>query len=237
MDARGKRGRARRSGRGEGAAAAAAAAVAAAPQPGQRMLVTPPTPPGMAGTPRQIPAQTAPQTTEAPSGPPRPPDDAVRALTVIIAAEGANDDQTVVNAVMAEINALLAAPEPFKGMGTRLLNALKTADDEGELYTMAKNLWTVVGQQYDRPVAKSVARILAHWYREIYMQVFGEERELPGNADTDTVRKAVDAMGAGEPAPVIEEDGQDDEEQDEEQEEQDEQDGPEITDEGEEATA
>ena len=214
------------------------ASVAAAPQPGQRMLVTPPTPPGMAGTPRQIPAQTAPQTTEAPSGPPRPPDDAVRALTVIIAAEGANDDQTVVNAVMAEINALLVAPEPFKGMGTRLLNALKTADDEGELYTMAKNLWTVIGQQYDRPVAKSVARILAHWYREIYMQVFGEERELPGNADTDTVRKAVDAMGAGETAPVIEEQEEtDDEEQDEEQEEQDEQDGPEITDEGEEATA
>ncbi len=215
------------------------ASAAAAPQSPQRMLVTPPQQ-QMAGTPRQIPA-TAPrpeQRTEAPAGPPRPPDDAVRALTVVIAAEGAADDQTGVHAVMAEINALLAAPEPFKGMGTRLLNALKTADDEGELYTMAKNLWTVVGQQYDRPAAKSVARILARWYREIHMQVFGEERELPGNADTDTVRKAVDAMGGGETAPVIEEQEEtDDEEQEEEQEEQDEQDGPEITDEGEEAVA
>ncbi len=212
----------------------------------QQMVVTPPQ---MAGAPRPRQLPTAPVSPTGPTAPTEgqrteaqtPPDQAQRALQRLLEAEAASDDQGVVNAVMGEINALLEAPEPYRGMGNRLLNALRTADDEGELYTMVKNLWTVVGQQYDRPAAKSIARTIARWYREIYMQVFGEPRELPGNMDGDAVRNAVDAMNGGTAAPEIERPGADEDGDVDEDEQEDEdeggEDGPEITDEGEEAQA
>ena len=76
---------------------------------------------------------------------------------------------------------------------------LEAAEDEGELYTLAKNLWIVVGQKSMRPQAKYVARVLAEYYSNLHQTVFGEARALPEDAELED--------GAGEGAADGEADG------------------------------
>lgn len=195
---------------GAGAARVIAAArsgngASAAPQPTQRVMVQ--------GAPTQAlppPQQRQTQAPQTQAGPTEPPKAATDALAATLAATEANDDQGIVNGVMAQLRAMIEAPEPFAGMGRRLLSAFKEADDEGELYTFAKNLWAAVGQKYDRPAAKVIARTLARWYSEIHLQVFGDSRDLPGAMETDGITAAVNAaVGEGEPPQI--DDGEEEE--------------------------
>lgn len=114
---------------------------------------------------------------------PAPPEEAVAHLKMVTDGVDNNDDQAVINGVVEIVKTFMAAPEPYPSTGRKILAAFKNADDEGELYTLAKNLWTVLGQQYDRPAAKAVAKVLAKWYSIIHQQIFGEPRELMADGE------------------------------------------------------
>jgi hypothetical protein len=168
---------------GEGAAKVIAAAKSKAPD----------APSALSGAPNGQPRpQMAPQLTAGPQPQqppqadrptiPAPPPEALAQLQGIVAGVEKDDDQAVVNSVIDLVKVLNAAPEPYPMMGRRILTAFQNAEDEGELYTLAKNLWTILGQQFDRPSAKAVAKVLARWYSVIHQQVFGEPKSLADEA-------------------------------------------------------
>ena len=78
---------------------------------------------------------------------------------------------------------MFAQPDgtPYPAIARRLRGAFQNAEDEGELYTFATNLWKQVGAQHEKHVVKNVAGVLAHWYSEIHEQLFGTPRELDGS--------------------------------------------------------
>lgn len=130
----------------------------------------------------QAPALPPAQGVTTPTIPP-PPEEALAQLAAVTAGVEATDEQAIINGVVELVKALMGAPEPYPMQGRRILAAFQNADDEGELYTLAKNLWTILGQQYDRPAAKAVARALAKWYSVIHQQIFGEPKELLESQD------------------------------------------------------
>jgi len=148
-----------------------------APTPGQL---------GMKPTvqPNGTPQLTAGATPAAPMIP-APPEEALAHLKMVTDGVDNDDDQAVINGVVEIVKTFMAAPEPYPSTGRKILAAFKNADDEGELYTLAKNLWTVLGQQYDRPAAKAVAKVLAKWYSIIHQQIFGEPRELMADGEME----------------------------------------------------
>lgn len=162
---------------------------------------------GLSGAPSaQRPAHAAPQLPAAQGAAPAerpaipaPPQEALDRLQAVVNGITVDDDQAVVNGVIELVRALNAAPEPYPAMGRRILTAFQNAEDEGELYTLAKNLWTILGQQFDRPSAKAVAKVLARWYSVIHQQVFGEPKSLAddrgedGEDDGDTETEATPA--------------------------------------------
>lgn len=89
------------------------------------------------------------------------------------------DDGATAQAFLVLLRELVTAQEPYASMGRRLMTAFQQAEDEGELYTLAKNLWIVVGQKSMRPQAKYVARVLAEYYSDLHKTVFNEPRTLP----------------------------------------------------------
>jgi len=181
---------------GEGAAKVIAAAKSKAPD----------APAALNGAPNGQPRpQTAPQLTAGPQQPaqtdrptiPAPPEEALAQLQIIASGVEKDDDQAVVNGVLDLAKALNAAPEPYPMMGRRILTAFQNAEDEGELYTLAKNLWTILGQPFDRPSAKSVAKVLARWYSVIHQQVFGEPKSLANDGD-EGEEESVEGESEGE---------------------------------------
>lgn len=158
---------------GAGAAKVIQAAKMGGATPGPQQLGARPNTTGQAQPPALPPAQGV----TTPTIPP-PPEEALTQLAAVTAGVEAADEQAVINGVVELVKALMGAPEPYPMQGRRILAAFQNADDEGELYTLAKNLWTILGQQYDRPAAKAVARALAKWYSVIHQQIFGEPKEL-----------------------------------------------------------
>ena len=161
---------------GEGAAKVIAAAKGGTEaKPEQLALKGVPAP---APVQRQLPAPAAPQAQTAQQPPPVPPA-ALEGLNHIVQGVENNEDQLVVNGLVSIIQGF-SQDEHLANQttGRRILAALKNAEDEGELYTLAKNLWIVTGQQYDRRIAKVVAAILAKWYSPIHEQIFGSPKEL-----------------------------------------------------------
>lgn len=160
----------------------------------------------------QRPANGAPQLTAGPQQQgapaerpaiPAPPEEALAHLQGIVTGVEKDDDQAVVNGVIELVKVLNAAPEPYPMMGRRILTAFQNAEDEGELYTLAKNLWTILGQQFDRPAAKAVAKVLARWYSVIHQQVFGEPKSLADEADEGEDETIGDETGANEAAVAV----------------------------------
>ena len=130
---------------------------------------------------------------------PPPPAAALEAHKALVVAVDKRDDEATAGAFLVMLRELVTAQEPYASMGRRLMTAFQQAEDEGELYTLAKNLWIVVGQKSMRPQAKYVARVLAEYYSNLHQTVFGEARALPEDAELED--------GAGEGAADGEADG------------------------------
>ena len=106
------------------------------------------------------------------------PESVSAALDTLIDAAASHEDQRIVDGVTSLIDAMMQSPEPFPRMATRLVNAFREMDDEAELYTFAKTLFTVANRKADKTVAKTVAATLATWYEVIHEQLFGVARKL-----------------------------------------------------------
>ena len=89
------------------------------------------------------------------------------------------EEEGTAQAFIEFLKQMITAQEPYASMGRRLMTAFQQAEDEGELYTLAKNLWIVVGEKPSRPQAKWAARILAEFYSDLHQSIFGEARMLP----------------------------------------------------------
>ena len=181
---------------GAGAAKVIQAAKMGPPAP--QLAGARPTQPGaQPGAPALPPAQGV----TTPTIPP-PPEEALSQLMSVVGGVEKGDEQAVINGVVELVKALMAAPEPYPMQGRRILAAFQNADDEGELYTLAKNLWTILGQQYDRPAAKAVARALAKWYSVIHQQIFGEPKELMEAGEEESDEDEESSSDEGD-APVL----------------------------------
>ena len=112
----------------------------------------------------------------------------------------ARNDEAAAQGFLAYLRELVTAQEPYASMGRRLMTALQQAEDEGELYTLAKNLWIVVGQKPMRPQAKYVARVLAEYYSNLHQMIFGEPRTLPEDEEGESAEGA-EQEEAGEDEP------------------------------------
>jgi hypothetical protein len=121
-----------------------------------------------------------------PPGEMPPPSEAVMAAHKALAeAVEKRDDEETAKAFLEFLKQMITAQEPYASMGRRLMTAYQQAEDEGELYTLAKNLWIVVGEKPMRPQAKYVARVLAEFYSDLHQSIFGEARTLPEDEETE----------------------------------------------------
>jgi hypothetical protein len=128
---------------------------------------------------------------------PPPPASVLEAHKAFVAGVDKRDDEAVAQGFLLFLRELVTAQEPYASMGRRLMTAFQQAEDEGELYTLAKNLWIVVGQKSMRPQSKYVARVLAEYYSNLHQTVFGEPRSLPEDAELEA-GEAGEGAGAGE---------------------------------------
>ena len=131
---------------------------------------------------------------------PPPPDSVMAAHKAFTDAVEARNDEAAAQGFLAYLRELVTAQEPYASMGRRLMTALQQAEDEGELYTLAKNLWIVVGQKPMRPQAKYVARVLAEYYSNLHQMIFGEPRTLPEDEEGESAEGA-EQEEAGEDEP------------------------------------
>jgi hypothetical protein len=114
---------------------------------------------------------------------PPPSESVLKAHKALAIAVEKRDDEATAGAFLAFVKEMVTAQEPYASMGRRLMTAFQQAEDEGELYTLAKNLWIVVGEKPMRPQAKYTARVLAEFYSALHEQIFGEARTLPEDED------------------------------------------------------
>lgn len=144
------------------------------------------------GAPAAAPALPAPQASASGA---TPPEEALEQLSLITAGVESENPQQIVNGVAEYLKVMFAQPEgtPYPAIARRLLGAFQNAEDEGELYTFAKNLWKQVGAQHEKHVVKNVAGVLAHWYSEIHEQLFGTPRELDTSGGDESEGETVDA--------------------------------------------
>ena len=110
--------------------------------------------------------------------PPAPPESVLAAHKAFADAVEERDEQKVAQTFVLFVKELATAQQPFAAMGARILTAFQQAEDEGELYTLAKNLWIVVGQKALRPQAKYTARVLAGFYESLHEAMYGEPGSL-----------------------------------------------------------
>ena len=126
-----------------------------------------------APAPAQLPAAQ-----QVSAEPPTPPESVLAAHKAFADAVEERDEQKVAQTFVLFVKELATAQQPFAAMGARILTAFQQAEDEGELYTLAKNLWIVVGQKALRPQAKYVARTLAAFYESLHEAMYGEAGSL-----------------------------------------------------------
>jgi hypothetical protein len=136
----------------------------------------------LAGAPAPAQLTAGPQVS---AEPPTPPESVLKAHADFVAAVEARDEQAVAQNFVLFVKELATAQQPFAAMGARILTAFQQAEDEGELYTLAKNLWIVVGQKALRPQAKYVARTLAGFYESLHEAMYGEPGSLAEDEDED----------------------------------------------------
>jgi hypothetical protein len=115
---------------------------------------------------------------------PPPPEVVLTAHKSLVAAVEKRDDEATAQSFLLFLREMVTAQEPYASMGRRLMTAFQQAEDEGELYTLAKNLWIVVGEKSERPQAKYAARVLAEFYTALHQSIFDEARTLPEDEDT-----------------------------------------------------
>jgi hypothetical protein len=147
----------------------------------------------LAGSPTAAVAQEQRQIAGAPALPasaqgdefPKPSAAVMEAHKVFAKAVDDRDDTETANAFLAYLKELVTAQEPYASMGQRLMKAFQQAEDEGELYTLAKNLWIVVGEKSMRPHAKYAARVLAENYTALHQSIFEEPRTLPEDEELE----------------------------------------------------
>jgi hypothetical protein len=148
---------------------------------------------GLAGAPTAAVAQEQRQIAGAPALPPsaqgdefpKPSAAVMEAHKVFAKAVDDRDDTETANTFLAYLKELVTAQEPYASMGQRLMKAFQQAEDEGELYTLAKNLWIVVGEKSMRPHAKYAARVLAENYTALHQSIFDEPRTLPEDEELE----------------------------------------------------
>lgn len=131
-----------------------------------------------------------------PGEPPKPSEALLAAHKAFADAVEERDDQKTAQTFVLFVKELATSQQPFAAMGARILTAFQQAEDEGELYTLAKNLWIVVGQKALRPQAKFAARVLAGFYESLHEAMYGEpgsladededEEEGEGEGETDS---------------------------------------------------
>lgn len=134
----------------------------------------------------QAPTPAAPQLQAAPSGPPKPSPE-LRAM-LDSAAEKAlkgDDEQGAVTSLLDFIRTMGTSPEPFPNYGERVLNALRTIEDDDDLYAVMKHLWVFMGERPNKPAAKALTAAFFKWFPLIHQQVFGEVRYLAGQTEEE----------------------------------------------------
>ena len=163
---------------------------------------------GLAGAPTAQVAQEQRQIAGAPALPAAAQGDAFPApSTAVMEAHKAfakavddRDDTATANAFLGFLKEMVTAQEPYASMGQRLMKAFQQADDEGELYTLAKNLWIVVGEKAMRPHAKYAARIFAENYTALHQSIFDSARTLPEDEELESEEGDVDETDSEEAA-------------------------------------
>jgi len=207
---------------GAGAAQIIAAAKGGAAAPGPTRAVLAEQQQLMGQAQQQTPQLPPKQKPEAqrPVEPPKPTPAMLEAHAVLVKAAEARDEKAVADGFVKLMVELSTAQEPFVGMARRVLAAFETAEDEGELYTLAKNLYIVVGAQPFRPVCKYLAKVFARWYSPLHQAFFDVPKELPANvedadvSDSTSGPQAATQQEAAAPDADLVDDGEDDEEDD-----------------------
>lgn len=145
-----------------------------------------------------------------PPGPPEPPKPTPTMLeqhTALVAAVEAHNEQGMADSFVKLMVELSTVQEPFVSMARRILGMFAEAQEEADLYEVAKSLWIAVGKAPFRPHAKVAAKVFAKWYSPLHKAFFEVEKELPGEqqeqAQAQTgARVVVTANGHAAQAPV-----------------------------------
>jgi len=145
---------------------------------------------------RQLAGAPAPGRALPPGEMPPPSEGVLAAHKAIVEAVEAQNDEGTAQTFLEFIKQMVTSQEPYASMGRRLMTAFQQAEDEGELYTLAKNLWIVVGEKPMRPQSKYVARILAEFYSDLHQSIFGETRTLPEDEESGEDDEASDSESA-----------------------------------------